>query len=285
MNTNVYINDKEACSKASDGKSAGAFPDPCWSPPGPSAGPIVKPYSNTAKANQLAKGTSSVFICGTMVAMEDKSYFASSEGNSGATSAFPKGFATNVINGKAYFQTWSLDVRFEGHGVPRHEDLMTHNHGSFPSNTATFPYLSKSIWNDPCSKERDKIDKACAPETEESESKQELKKKSKYWALIQSRRRKKPKKLSKDDNKWHWTDDHCDGLEIPIVTAETASEYVNEMKSILAKIPDEINLIASAKSIAKDMIENALYEAGGKVALKFGVKQLAGSAVPAAEML
>lgn len=33
METNVYINGREACSRASDGKSAGAFPDP--------AGPLL----------------------------------------------------------------------------------------------------------------------------------------------------------------------------------------------------------------------------------------------------
>lgn len=67
METNVYINGREACSRASDGKSAGAFPDPCWSPPPPPTGPVVVPYSNTAYARDLQNGTATVFICKSMV--------------------------------------------------------------------------------------------------------------------------------------------------------------------------------------------------------------------------
>ncbi|EEE2004630.1 DUF4150 domain-containing protein, partial [Salmonella enterica subsp. enterica serovar Kotte] len=50
METQVYINDREASSKASDGVSKAVFPDPCWTPPSPPAGPIVVPYPNTAYA-------------------------------------------------------------------------------------------------------------------------------------------------------------------------------------------------------------------------------------------
>ncbi|HEG1965303.1 TPA: DUF4150 domain-containing protein, partial [Citrobacter freundii] len=74
MDTNVFINGREACSKATDGKSAGAFPDPCWSPPPPPTGPIVVPYSNTAYARDLQNGTATVFICKTMVAQKDRSF-------------------------------------------------------------------------------------------------------------------------------------------------------------------------------------------------------------------
>ncbi|MEH5772201.1 DUF4150 domain-containing protein, partial [Escherichia coli] len=81
METNVYINGREACSRASDGKSAGAFPDPCWSPPPPPTGPVVVPYSNTAYARDLQNGTATVFICKSMVAQKDRSYFSTSEGN------------------------------------------------------------------------------------------------------------------------------------------------------------------------------------------------------------
>ena len=80
METNVYINGREACSRASDGKSAGAFPDPCWSPPPPPTGPVVVPYSNTAYARDLQNGTATVFICKSMVAQKDRSYFSTSEG-------------------------------------------------------------------------------------------------------------------------------------------------------------------------------------------------------------
>ncbi|MGR6438975.1 hypothetical protein ACU42Y_09980 [Proteus mirabilis] len=44
---------------------------------------------------------------------------------------------TGVIKGKAYFRSWSLNVKFEGYGVARHQDLchiimalfhLTHRH-------------------------------------------------------------------------------------------------------------------------------------------------------------
>ncbi|XST42595.1 PAAR-like domain-containing protein [Escherichia coli] len=98
METNVYINGREACSRASDGKSAGAFPDPCWSPPPPPTGPVVVPYSNTAYARDLQNGTATVFICKSMVAQKDRSYFSTSEGNVPATPGFQKGHGGNDSN-------------------------------------------------------------------------------------------------------------------------------------------------------------------------------------------
>lgn len=62
-----------------------------------------------------------------------------------ATQSQPKGVITGVIKGKAYFRTWSPNVKFEGKCVARHEDLMSHNHGSQPGNTDLFYYLSEPI--------------------------------------------------------------------------------------------------------------------------------------------
>lgn len=39
------------------------------------------------------------------------------------------GVATKTIKGKAYFTTWSQDVKIEGLNVCRHLDTMSHNHG------------------------------------------------------------------------------------------------------------------------------------------------------------
>lgn len=128
MQTHVYANDNEICCKASDGKSALPPTDACWSPPSPPAGPVVLPYPNMAQASDLSNGTTSVFICGTEVAVKDVSYFATSTGNEPATEAFQKGLATQVIKGKAVFTSWSSDVKFEGLNVCRHMDTMTHNH-------------------------------------------------------------------------------------------------------------------------------------------------------------
>jgi len=128
METHVYANDNEFCSKAANGVSTAAFPDPCWSPPSPPAGPIVLPYPNTARAKNLKNGSRSVFVCGTPIAKKKVSYLANSTGDEPATRAFAKGVATHVITGKAYFVNWSPDVKVEGLNVCRHKDPMTHNH-------------------------------------------------------------------------------------------------------------------------------------------------------------
>jgi hypothetical protein len=128
METNVYANENEICSKISDGISTAAFPDPCWSPPSPSAGPILIPYPNTAFARNLKSGSRTVFIHGSAVAKKDVSYLENSTGDEPATWMFARGYRSHVITGKAYFVGWSSDVKFEGLNVCRHVDLMTHNH-------------------------------------------------------------------------------------------------------------------------------------------------------------
>jgi hypothetical protein len=129
METHVYVNDNEVCSQAADGSSVAAFPDKCWSPPGPTAGPLLLPYPNTAFAKNLANGSSTVFVCNTPVALEDVSYLAQSTGNEPATLMFMKGEKTFVIKGNAYFTEWSENVKFEGLGVCCHGHSTTHNHG------------------------------------------------------------------------------------------------------------------------------------------------------------
>lgn len=128
MDTHVFVNGNEISCKAADGKSTAASPDVCWSPPGPAAGPVPIPYANTAFVKDLANGSATVFVCGTPVALKDVSYFATSTGNEPATEQFQKGLATQVIKGKAYYTSWSSNVKIEGLNVCRHQDTMTHNH-------------------------------------------------------------------------------------------------------------------------------------------------------------
>lgn len=128
MSTNVFANGNEICSKTADGTSKCAFPDPCWSPPPPGAGPVLLPYPNTVFANQLEDGSATVFICGKPLALKDVSHLANSIGNEPATPAFQKGQKTTVIKGKAFFTDWSSNVKVEGLNVCRHDDPMTHNH-------------------------------------------------------------------------------------------------------------------------------------------------------------
>jgi hypothetical protein len=283
MHTHVYANDQEIASKAvgGDGASNSAFPDPCWSPPAPSAGPVVISYPNSCKATHITNGTATVFICGKEVARADQSYFSTSTGNEGATQAFAKGFATGVITGKAYFAQWSSDVVFEGFGVPRHQDMVSHNHGSMPSNTPLFPYISRGWFSHDCSAEEKKIERACKPESENSDSKKELKKQSKLAALLKKLKGKKPVGRRGKDGK-HWTDDHCGGLHFSLDSASAAQEYAKEMQDVFNKIPDELNLLGALENELKDMAVRAGTKAAGKFLLKAGAKQLGGSTIPLA---
>ncbi len=127
METHVYANDNEICSKASDGVTTMPV-DPCWSPPGPSAGPVVIVYTNTAKAKNLKNGSDTVFICGTPLALRDVSSLENSTGNEPATRNFGMGVSSHNIKGDAFFTKWSPDVKVEGWNVCRHVDPMPHNH-------------------------------------------------------------------------------------------------------------------------------------------------------------
>jgi hypothetical protein len=275
MRTHVYANDQEIAAKAvgSDGVSPQAFPDPCWSPPAPTAGPVVIPYPNTCFAQSITNGTSTVFIAGMEVAIEDVSYFGTSTGNEAATQAFAKGVATGVITGKAYFTQWSFDVIFEGFGVPRHQDLVSHNHGSYPSNTPIFPYRSNRLWSD-CGNDKNRIERACAKESDKSETSQSIRKQSMLRRLL--RPQPKPDK----GGNWHWTDDHCDGLDIMLGTSSKALEYAKKMEEVFKKLPEELDILKAMRSELEDMVINAASWAAGKFLLKAGAKQLVGSVAP-----
>jgi hypothetical protein len=283
MHTHVYANNQEIAAKAvgGDGVSAAAFPDPCWSPPAPSAGPIVLPYPNTCEASHIENGTGTVFICGKQVAIEDQSYFSTSTGNEGATQAFSKGVATGVITGKAYFTQWSSDVIFEGFGVPRNFDLVSHNHGSMPSNTPVFPYVSRGwLGGHACKDEENRIERACQPEKDDSEARGGIKKQSKLAKLLKTNRRKSGKG-KRDSSGWHWTDDHCDGLGAMLKTAEQAKEFAGKMQDSFKSLPDELQLMSALKEHFQAMVLDAAGHAAAKWAAKAAAKQLAGSALPA----
>lgn len=128
METHVYANGHEICSKAADGKSVGG-PDPCYSPPAPAAGPVVVPYTNTAFARNLKNGSGTVSVCGTPLALRDVSFLADSIGNEPATRSLGMGVSSHTIKGNAFFTDWSPNVKVEGLNVCRNADPMTHNHG------------------------------------------------------------------------------------------------------------------------------------------------------------
>lgn len=74
MPNEVFANGLEVACKVADGVSTAAFPDPCWSPPFPSAGKVLIPYANTAFAKDLTNASKTVMITGKPVALKDYSF-------------------------------------------------------------------------------------------------------------------------------------------------------------------------------------------------------------------
>lgn len=95
--------------------------------------------------------------------------------------------------------------------------------------------------------------------------------------LLRSRR--KPESGGKGA-KWHWTDDHCDGLEHKLYSLEDAKAYVTKMEDVVKQLPHELNVLGAAEQQLKDMAIHAGEKAAGKWAAKAGLKQLAGSELP-----
>ena len=164
MSNDVFANGREIACKAADGKSICSFPDVCFTPPQTPATPpgVPVPYPNTAFAKDTDKGSKNVKISGKEVLLKNKSFFKKSTGDE-AGRAPKKGLVTSKEEGKGYFHSWSPNVKVEKKNVTRHFDILTQNHGSFPGNTPTWPYLdSMSISLDhPCVEDMKKEYNAC----------------------------------------------------------------------------------------------------------------------------
>jgi hypothetical protein len=133
MGNDVFANGREISCKAADGKSICAFPDVCMTPPENPATPpgVPVPYPNTGMASDATSGSKTVKISNKEVMLKNKSYFKKSTGDEAGCAA-KKGVVTSKIQGKVYFTSWSMDIKFEGQNVVRHLDLTTHNHASQP---------------------------------------------------------------------------------------------------------------------------------------------------------
>jgi len=143
MGKEVFANMMEISCKASTGKVIAAFPDVCFTPPESPATPpgVPIPYPNTALASDTVKGTKKVKIKDKEVGIKNKSEYKKSMGNEAGVAA-KKGVVTSKTSGKAYFNSWSMNVKFEGKNVPRMLDLVTTNHaGSMPGNTPPWPFI------------------------------------------------------------------------------------------------------------------------------------------------
>lgn len=155
MANEVFANGREISCKSGSGKSICEFPDVCMTPPENPATPpgVPVPYPNTAFSSDTTSGTKSVKINKKEVMQKNKSYFKTSTGDEAGCAA-KKGIISSKIKGKAYFISWSMDVKFEGKNVVRHLDMTTHNHAS-PMATGATPTaeqegMSTADFNDKC---------------------------------------------------------------------------------------------------------------------------------------
>jgi hypothetical protein len=166
MTDNVFANGREIACQAGSGKTIAAFPDVCFTPPENPATPpgVPVPYPNNGYDSDTVEGSKTVNISDKEIMLKDQSYFKKSEADDAGKTA-KKGVITSVIDGKVFFNSWSMDVKVEGENVDRHFDLTTNNHASKPGNTPTWPFV-KSFKaavrdEDPCVKEKDNETKAC----------------------------------------------------------------------------------------------------------------------------
>jgi hypothetical protein len=135
----VFVNGRSAIHAGSAGKTI-CFPDVNLCPPTPPAGPVPMPLPNMAQGADLQGGASSVLIEGNPMAKKS-SFLAKSTGNEAAQST-GGGVVSHVVQGKAYFTSFSFDVTVEGEEAPRHLDMLTHNHAAqSPPNSAMGTYL------------------------------------------------------------------------------------------------------------------------------------------------
>jgi len=139
MANDVFANGREISCKKADGKTICEFPDVCFTPPENPATPpgVPVPYPNTAFAKDTTEGSKSVMISGQEVMLKNVSYLKTSTGDE-AGSAAKKGIITSTNKGKAYFISWSPNVKIESENVVRHLDMTTNNHAS-PAATGATP--------------------------------------------------------------------------------------------------------------------------------------------------
>ncbi len=260
MANNVFANGLEIACKAGEGKSVACFPDVCFTPPPPPAGFIPIPYANTAYAKDTSNGSKTVFIGGKPVMKKDMSFFKTSTGNEPA--AGPLGIVTHVKKGKAYFTSWSMNVKIEGKNVCRHTDGMTHNHGSFPGNTGVWAFTDTQDEQKACKKERKRMSTAC----EEKKQKTVINKKTKKRKEVDT------KIAAKKQPKGSWRK-HCKGLNIK--PYEVTKEKLTDVRENTEQALKSIDVIdAAMDKVMAEIQEIALKKIGIKAAKMAAKKPL-----------
>jgi hypothetical protein len=169
MANEVFANNREIACKSGSGITTAEFPDVCFTPPQTPATPpgVPVPYPNTARSGDGTEGSRNVLISDKEVLLKDTSFLKTSIGDE-AGCAPKKGIVTSTTKGKAYFISWSMDVRAEGENLVRHMDRTTNNHGS-KRKTGAMPQLHidtlaiSQAKRAECEKKKQAYEKECTP--------------------------------------------------------------------------------------------------------------------------
>lgn len=145
----VFANGLEISGKAVGAKTIAAMPDVCFTPPENPATPpgVPVPYPSFGMAGDTDKGTGTVKISGEQVNLKNLSFLSKTTGTEAGVAA-KKGIVSSKNTGKAYFISWSNDVKFEGEPVIRNTDMSTQNHGSDPGNAPPWIHMAGSNFAD-----------------------------------------------------------------------------------------------------------------------------------------
>ncbi|WP_239663459.1 PAAR-like domain-containing protein, partial [Citrobacter koseri] len=169
-----------------------------------------------------------------------------------ATPGFQKGISSGAIKGKAYFKSWSPNVKFEGLEVPRHEDLMTHNHGS-TANTPPSYYLDRSNVKEECANQMRKMKVHCKPDNPHVKN-------------------KKGVPAKRENNSGLWVTEHCGPLMLKpgLEQFDNWKKDWDEIGDFLEKAKDNLknNVIDELETKLGDFIEHKIEKQVGKGVLK-----------------
>jgi len=274
MANEVFANGLEIACKAAEGVSVEAFPDPCWSPPPPDKGWKLTLFSNTAYARDTANASRTVMITGKPVMQKNKSYFKKSYGDEGA--AGPKGFYTGVKLGKAYFTSWSMNVKIEGYNVDRHTDSITHNHASDPANTTGKDhYLDQAVKGGVCKEMIKEKDKKCQVSKDENKDFREKRERIAKRRSSEDHKSKAKRKIVPDvnyipgDRPMNWKDKNCKkhlfNLDNPAQLKANIEKQMQELTDIAINYEDAIkNKILDV--VEDGALDRVVYQGGGTAA-------------------
>lgn len=120
MAKTTFANTRGIVHKGS-GSTSTVFPDVCLTQIGKPVVPV--PYTNLGEAADTIKGPKSVTVDGEMPMVKGALYSKSSGDEPGTK----KGVVSHAHKDVCEFLTYSFDVKIEGRGVCRLDDLLFHN--------------------------------------------------------------------------------------------------------------------------------------------------------------